>query len=50
MALTYEHLLSNWALCKCVDIVQNIVDKRAYVHAKVENGEMLFIFSIWKEP
>ncbi len=37
MALTYEHLLSNWALCKCVDIVQNIVNKRANVNAKGEN-------------
>jgi hypothetical protein len=35
-------------LCKCVDIVQNIVNKRAYVNAKVENGEMLLYLACGK--
>ncbi len=37
MSFTYEHVLFNSASCGYVDIVQNIVNKRANVTAKGEN-------------
>ncbi len=41
MTLTYEHALFNQALCGYVDIVQEIVNKGAYVNVEGENKEML---------
>jgi hypothetical protein len=41
MTLTYEHVLSNYALYGYVDIIQEIVNKGTYVNAKGENKEML---------
>jgi hypothetical protein len=38
--MTYEHVLSNLALCRYVNIVQEIVNKEVDVNAKGANGEM----------
>jgi len=43
MSLTYKHVLSNYASCQCIEIVQDIVSKKINANAKGDNGKCSFI-------
>jgi hypothetical protein len=50
MSLIHEHVLSNKASCRYVDIVQKIINNGTKVNAKGENEKLYVIFDMQKQP